>query len=49
MKKCSHELWRTVNSSFIEFLIDLDVNKNGIPCLADIVQENYSFCIFVAN
>lgn len=28
MKKYSHELWRTVNLSFIEFLIDLDVNKN---------------------
>lgn len=28
MKKYSHELWRTVNSSFIEFFIDLDVNKN---------------------
>lgn len=28
MKKYSHELWRTVNLSFIEFLIDFDVNKN---------------------
>lgn len=28
MKKFLRELRRTVNSSFIEFLIDLDVNKN---------------------